>query len=231
MQFFGIQKVSLVDFDTEVACTLFTRGCNFRCPFCHNYELVVYDKDNQEAIPEEEIREYLEKKKGLLTGVVISGGEPTVQPDLEETIRWIKNLGYKVKLDTNGSNPEVMMNLIKEKLIDYVAVDVKNSKEMYPINVGVPSLNLSQVEKTISYLINHDFPYEFRTTIIKEYHTNASIEAMGKWLKGAKIIFLQHFEQSKNVPDKELHAWPKENVLEFQHILEKYIDKVELRGY
>lgn len=231
MDFCGIQKISLVDFDTELTCTLFAKGCNLRCPFCHNFELVLYDKEKETSIPFIEILSYLEEKKKFLTAVCITGGEPTLMPDLADKIKAIKSLGYKVKLDTNGIMPDVMIDLINRHLIDYVAVDIKNSKELYAKTTGVMSLDLSGITRTVEYLINHDFPYEFRTTIVDEFHSDYSIEMMGKWLNGAKVIFLQHFELSSNVPDQSLHAVPTKNALVFRRILEKYIQKVELRGF
>jgi len=231
IHFYGIQKLSLVDFDTEVSCTLFTRGCNFRCPFCHNFEFVTGSDEDVHQIDDEDILDYLKSKVNKLTGVVITGGEPTIQKDLVETVQIIKNLGYKIKLDTNGTNPEVMINLIEKHLIDYVAVDIKNSPEMYSINVGVDNLDLSPIKKTVDYLISHDFPYEFRTTLIDEWQSIQSITAIGKWLKGAKKLFLQHFEESEYVPDKTLHAVNKEKTLEYQRLLQNYIDDVEIRGF
>lgn len=231
MKFYGIQKVSLVDYDTEISTTLFAKGCNLRCPFCHNYELVLYGKSEDSAIDEAYIKDFLSSHKDKISAVCISGGEPTLDPLLKDTIKEIKAMGYKVKLDTNGFMPDVLIDLIEENLIDYVAVDIKNSMECYASTAGLDYVDLSKINRTVTYLKNHNFPYEFRTTLIEEFHTEESIESMGKWLEGARIIFLQHFEMSDNVPNKTLHAVPTKNALAFRRILEKYINKVELRGF
>lgn len=231
MKFYGIQKLSLVDYDTEVSCTLFARGCNMRCPFCHNFELVVYNEDFSVPIPDEDIKNYLILHNNRLSAVVITGGEPTLDPTLEEMCDYIKGLGYKIKLDTNGTNPEVVIRLIKKGLIDYIAVDIKNSKEEYSKTVGVENFNTDKIDGTIRYLIHHDFPYEFRTTLVNEFHTLESIEEMGKWINGASTLFLQHFKQSDFVPNKSLTEVPTKNALEMRRILEKYVKNVNLRGY
>lgn len=231
MRFYGIQKLSLVDYDTEISCTLFTKGCNFRCPFCHNYELVEDNDNTPGAIDPEDLKEFLETHKKRLTGVVVTGGEPTIYKDLPDMIKMIKSYGYKVKLDTNGTNPNMLIDLIENKLIDYVAIDIKNSYSMYALTVGLKSLDLTNLEICIEYLNNHDFPYEFRTTLINEYHSTESIREMGEWIKGAKKLFLQKFELSENVPLKSLNSVPKEKALEYKKILEEYIDQVSLRGY
>lgn len=231
MNFAGIQKISLVDFDKELSCTLFTMGCQLRCPFCHNYEIVVYNSEKIESISFDSIYEYLKEKRKYLSAVVITGGEPTMHPELKEVIIKIKELGYKVKLDTNGLNPDIMIELINKKLIDYVAVDIKNSKEEYGRTSGVAFLDIESIDRTIKYLISHDFPYEFRTTLVDEFHTTSSIESMGKWLNGANKLYLQKFSLSSNVPNQDLHSVEIKNALAFRRILEENIQSVELRGY
>ena len=231
MKFYGIQKLSLVDFDTEVSCTLFARGCNMRCPFCHNFELVVFNEDFSEAIPDDDIKNYLILHNNRLSAVVITGGEPTLDPTLEEMCDYCKGLGYKVKLDTNGTNPQIIKRLIEKGLIDYIAVDIKNSKEEYSKTIGVKDFDTTPIEETVRYLTHHDFPYEFRTTLVNELHTNESIESMGKWLEGANVLYLQHFVSSEFVPDKSLTEVPTKNALEMRRILEKYVRNVNLRGY
>ena len=231
MKFYGIQKLSLVDYDSEVSCALFTRGCNMRCPFCHNYELVVYNENFTKAIPDEDIKNYLLTHTNRLSAVVITGGEPTLDDSLEEMCDWIKGLGYKIKLDTNGTNPDMLIGLIEKGLIDYVAVDIKNSYDKYPLTVGAQLFDTDGIRKTVSYLIHHDFPYEFRTTLINEFHSLESIEEMGRAIEGAECLFLQHFVMSEFVPDKTLTPVERKNALEMRQILEKYVKNVNLRGY
>ena len=231
MKFYGIQKLSLVDYDSEVSCTLFTKGCNLRCPFCHNFELVEDSGYNNEAIDNKELEQFLLSHKNRLTGVVITGGEPTINQDLPETIRWIKSFGYKVKLDTNGSNPKMLKELIDNKLIDYVAIDINNSPDDYSGITGRINLDMEPFKESVSYLLSHDFPYEFRTTLIDEYHKEDNIRKLGKFIKGARVIFLQKFEVSEYVPLKTLHPVDNKKVLEYKHILEEYVSEVHLRGY
>ena len=231
MKFYGIQKLSLVDYDDEVSCTLFMRGCNMRCPFCHNFELVVFNDAFSEALNEDELKEFLKSHVGKLSAVVITGGEPTLDPELKDMCIYLKGLGYKVKLDSNGTNPDVVIDLINNKLIDYVAIDIKNSIEGYNETIGKPYFDMDGIKRTVSYLISHNFPYEFRTTLIQEFHNKERIEAMGEWIKGAKKLFLQKFVVSEFVPEKTLNSVPTKNALEFRRILEKYVNQVSLRGY
>lgn len=230
MKFTGIQKITLVDYDKEISTTLFTGGCNFRCPFCHNFEFVLMN-DDVEIFDTEEIFKYLDSRKHLLTAVVITGGEPTLYKDLKDVIKRIKAMGYKVKLDTNGTNPLIVEELFKESLIDYCAVDIKNSKELYPMTIGIDNYDISNIIKTVEFLLHNGYDYEFRTTIIKNYHTKESIREIGKWVQGAKRFFLQKFEMSENVPLKSLETEELKNVLEYKHILEEYIEDVSIRGY
>ncbi len=231
MRFYGIQKLSLVDFDEEVSCTLFTRGCNMRCPFCHNFELVIYNDNFSNPLNDADVKNYLITHNNRLSAVVITGGEPTLDPSLKEFCDYLKGLGYKVKLDTNGTNPDIVIELLEEGLIDYVAVDIKNSLNMYSKTVGVEYFDTKGIERLVKYLISHDFPYEFRTTLVSEFHTNESIEEMGKFIEGAKVLYLQHFVMSEFVPNKSLTEVPTKNALEMRRILEKYVKEVKLRGY
>ena len=232
MKITGFEKISLVNFDTEISATIFLAGCNFRCPFCHNFEFVVIDDDTKlESYSKEEVLSYLNKRKGLLSAVVVSGGEPTLSPDLEDFLIEIKNMGYRIKLDTNGTKADLVISLLERKIVDYVALDIKNSLDMYPITVGLDNINLDGFIKLVNYLINHNYGYEFRTTLIGNFHTTESIKNMAKFLKGAKKLFLQKFEMSDNVPDRSLYPVEKENALEFKRILESTIECVSLRGY
>ena len=229
MEFVGIEKLSLVDFDGKISCILFTQHCNFRCPFCHNSTLVI--GNNNPEIPFQDILSYLKKRKGILDGVVISGGEPTLMMDLEDKIRQIKELGYAVKLDSNGTNPQVIKNLYEKGLIDYVAMDIKNCEKGYPQITGVSNLDISKIKKSINYLMNSGINYEFRTTLVKEFHDEQSIEELGQLIKGAKKLFLQKFIASENCIQSGLHEVDEDQALKFKEKLTHYVDEVSLRGY
>ena len=228
----GLQKTTLLDFPGHVACTIFTGGCNFRCPYCQNSELVL-DPAAFPKLSEEEVMTFLKRRKGILEGVCITGGEPTLQPDLPEFIRKIRELGYLVKLDTNGYRPEVLQSLLEEGLLDYVAMDVKASREKYERTVGVPSVDLSRLYRSISLLLGQDkIPYEFRTTVVKGLHDLEDFEAIGKWLAGARVLFLQGYRESENVLDPSLGMGNYE-LTELECMAEKarkYIARVEVRG-
>jgi pyruvate formate lyase activating enzyme len=168
MQINGFQKLTLLDFPEKTACIVFTAGCNFRCPFCHNASLVTHI-DNSYNVSEEEVFSYLKKRKGLIEGVCISGGEPLLQPDIKEFIQKVKDLGYSVKLDTNGSSPQKLIDLVNSGLVDYVAMDIKNSKEKYPLTAGINNLNMADIEKSVEILKESNIPYEFRTTAVKNF--------------------------------------------------------------
>src|SRR5574344_1432040 len=179
MEFVGIEPLSLVDYDDKLSCTLFTSGCNFKCPFCHNSELVL-NPHKQKEIPFEEILAYLQSRKGMLDAVVITGGEPTLMKDLKEKIIVIKNMGFEVKLDTNGTSPEVVKDLIDNKLVDYVAMDIKNSFAHYGKSIGLDRFPIEKIKETIDLLKLGLVGYEFRTTLVKEDHTKEDIEEIGK---------------------------------------------------
>ncbi len=197
MIFSGFQKLTLLDFPGTVACTLFTKGCNFRCPFCHNASLVT--SSDLPEFSEEEVLAFLKKRQGILEGVCITGGEPLLHPSLPDFIKKVKALGYKVKLDTNGSFPQRLEALISENLLDYVAMDIKNSFEKYHITSGCESANLSDIEKSIDLLMQGTIPYEFRTTVCKELHTSYDILAIANRIKGAERYFLQNFVDSGDI--------------------------------
>lgn len=229
IRFFGIQKLTLLDYPGKMACTMFTGGCNFRCPFCHNSDLV-FLPENTVEIPGEDLMSFLKKRNKILEGVCISGGEPLLHTGLEQYLREIKELGYKVKLDTNGSLPERLKHLVTEGLVDYVAMDVKNAPERYGESVGIKNFDLTPVCESIQYLLENHIPYEFRTTIVKELHDEESIHALGQWIQGAKILYLQNFEDSDHVIQKGLHAHEKETLLRFKEILSQYVNQIEIRG-
>jgi pyruvate formate lyase activating enzyme len=208
MTIHGFQKMTLLDYPGRVACTLFTAACNLRCPFCHNAGLVT-KIDTAERIDEEEIFSYLKKRQGILDGVCITGGEPTLQKDLPEFIRAIRALGYAVKLDTNGTSPDLLKALIDEGLVDYVAMDVKNAPEKYPLTVGLADYDITPIQRSIDLLLEGRVDYEFRTTVVAEYHTPEDIASIARWIEGAPRYFLQPFVDSGNLIgsfDGQLHA-------------------------
>lgn len=230
-KFYGIEKLSLVDYEGKLACTLFTGGCNFRCPFCHNASLVI-DLKNVDSITDEEILSYLEKRKKTIDAVVITGGEPTLMPSIAQKVKLFKDMGYLVKLDTNGSNYEVLKELVNKNLIDYVAMDVKNSIDCYKNTAGINNDDiLNNVIKSIKFLKDNNIDYEFRTTLVEELHSSESIEEMGKMLKGSKRLFLQKFNDKGTCIKNNLHEVEIKKALEYKCILEKYIQIVQMRGY
>ena len=229
MDFSGWEKLSLVDYDDNLTTTLFMAGCPFRCPFCHNGDLVLRPQDAP-TIPWEEIYEYLVRRKTMLTAVCISGGEPTLMPDLEEKIRLIKELGYKVKLDSNGWKPEILEKLLHNRLVDFIAMDIKNAKDKYNITCGT-SVDIDAISKSVNLIMNAGIDYEFRTTIIQEFHTEEDIRKIGEWIKGAKKYRLQHYVDSPYCIQRGLHPVTIEKALQFVEALRPYIDNVDLRGY
>ena len=230
MDFSGWEKLYLVDYDDNIKTTLFMAGCNFRCPFCHNGDLVLHP-ENAPRIPWEEIMDYLRKRQGVLDAVCISGGEPTLMPDLEEKMKQIKSLGYLVKLDSNGNNPEKLKKLVAEGLVDYVAMDVKNSKSRYPETIGIPSFDCKNIEESIRFLMDSGIGYEFRTTIMEEYHDEGSIRELGEWIAGAKRYFLQLYIDSEHCIAKGHHPISKEKAERFLEILKPFVPNAKLRGY
>lgn len=229
MQICGLNKTTLLDYPGHVAATVFTGGCNLRCPFCHNV-LLLGKPVEEMCLPEEEIFAFLKKRQGILEGVCITGGEPTLQPDLEQFINRIKELGYMVKLDTNGSNPDVLNSLLHKGLLDYVAMDVKASKENYQKAVGNVHLDLQNVEKSIDLLKNCGIFYEFRTTVVKGIHSVEEFEEIGAWLAGANAYYLQAYRENEEVLVPGFDCFSKEEMEKMAGLAHKYIDKVSLRG-
>ena len=233
MKIFGLQKMTLLDFPGRVACTVFLGGCNFRCPYCHNSEL--FDGTAQPLMDEQELLAFLKKRKGLLDGVCITGGEPTLQPGLEDLLRSIKELGYPVKLDTNGYRPEVLEKLVGEGLVDYVAMDIKNGPQQYAATCGLEKMDLSKIERSIRFLTGGAVDYEFRTTVVRELHNEASITQMGKWLQNVagspvKRLFLQGFVDRDTVKFAGLSAPEDAKMQQFQSILAPFAEMVKIRG-
>lgn len=229
MEIHGFNKTTLLDYPEHLAATIFAGGCNFRCPFCHNTELVLNPKE-QPMISEEEVFSYLKKRKGILQGVCITGGEPTLQPDLPEFIRKIKEMGYLVKLDTNGYRPAVLWKLLEEGLLDYVAMDIKASRENYAKAAGVVNMDLSRIEESVGILKSGKIPYEFRTTVVKGIHEIAEFDSIGRWLGGCSAYYLQAFRENENVMMGGFDAFSLEEMEEMACLAKKHIDKVSLRG-
>lgn len=229
MRIDGLQKMTLLDFPGKVACTVFTGGCNFRCPFCHNALLVTELSENPDYSVDE-ILVFLKKRSGLLDGVAITGGEPLINPDIGDFIRSIRRLGYSVKLDTNGSYPDRLKSLVAEGLIDYVAMDIKNCREKYAETVGLKSLELSRIEESVDFLKSGAVDYEFRTTVVKEFHTVEDIRSAAEWIKGAKRYFLQNFVNSGNLIDSSMSGVDKSVMLEMQRAAADFVPKTEIRG-
>lgn len=225
----GFQKLTLLDYPGRVACTIFTAGCNFRCPFCHNASLVTHiDKDN--IISTEEVLDYLKKRQGILEGVCITGGEPLLQPDIKEFIGEIKKLGYAVKLDTNGSFPEKLKELVNEGLVDYVAMDIKNSKAKYKATACISDLDLSKIEESVDFLINGNLDFEFRTTIVNEFHTIDDIQDIVVWIKGTHKYFLQNFVDSGDLIGAGLSPVTLDTLRVMRGKATENIPCVEIRG-
>lgn len=229
MRIQGVQKLTLLDFPEKVACTVFTAGCNFRCPFCHNASLVV-DIPVALEITEETFFSFLKKRQGILEGVCITGGEPLLQPDIEEFIRRIKELGYAVKLDTNGSFPDKLKHLVEKQLVDYVAMDIKNCPERYAITAGVERLDLESIQKSVDYLKEGHVAYEFRTTVVKNYHEKDSFEKIGQWIAGAQKYYLQNFVDSGDLIGKDTRGCSEEEMKAYLEVVQKYVKEADLRG-
>lgn len=229
MRICGLQKLTLLDFPGHTACTVFTGGCNYRCPFCQNSPLVLRP-ELEPDIPEEEFFAFLRKRKGLLDGVAVSGGEPTLQPDLREFILKIRALGFSVKLDTNGSRFSVLSSLIGEGLLDYVAMDVKNSPELYAETAGVADPRLEDVERSIRLLLSGTVPFEFRTTVVAELHSADSVADLAAWIRGAPRYYLQSFEDSGAILEDGLHACSPETLEEMRRAASQFVPSAELRG-
>ena len=224
----GFQKMTLLDFPGKVACTIFLGGCNMRCPFCHNAGLVI--GDSTDTFSGEEIISYLEKRKGILDGVCITGGEPTLRRDLPEFISQIKNLGYAVKLDTNGTNPALLKSLILDGLVDYVAMDIKNCFEKYPQTVGVDNFDTAPIRESIDFLLSGAIDFEFRTTVVKQLHTVEDIELLTCQIAPAKKYFIQNFVDSGNLRGQGLCAHSEQTLNEMLAAAQKHIPTAALRG-
>lgn len=229
MNIYGLQRVTLLDYPGKVACTVFTGGCNFRCPFCHNKKLVT-ELPEVVAISEDDFFEFLDKRKGLLDGVCITGGEPLIQPDIEEFLRKIKEKGYLIKIDTNGSFAASLKNLISKGLVDYVAMDVKNSIDRYAETVGLDICPIKDVQESIDFLLGNPVNYEFRTTVVKEFHGKDDFIKIAQWIKNPRRYYLQGFVASENVIKEGFTSCKIGELREFAEILAEKMPFVEIRG-
>lgn len=229
MEFHGINKLTLLDYPEHLACTLFTGHCNLRCPFCHNASLVLCP-ENEPEIDTNEILRFLEKRAGTLEGVCVTGGEPTLQPDLLAFLRQCKDLGYLVKLDTNGTRPEIINKAINDRLVDYIAMDIKNCPARYAETAGLSSVRFSAFEESVRLIQNSGLPYEFRTTVVRNFHTKEDLLAIGEWLKGSSTHALQAFENSGSLIGTGLSGYSAKELRAFQDLLTPYFDRVLLRG-
>lgn len=235
MEIKGLQKLTLLDFPGLTAATVFTGGCNFRCPFCHNSDLVVREfEQGSDTIEEDVFFDFLRSRQGLLDGVCVSGGEPTMHHELPEFIRKIRDCGFKVKLDTNGSNPRMLAELIEEGLLDRVAMDVKNDEANYAETAGLPPMLvhniLSRVCESISIIMDSEIEYEFRTTAVKGLHTKENFDGIGHIIEGADLYYIQNFVDSGRVIEEGFSGFSKEELEGFAEAAAPHVKKVELRG-
>lgn len=229
MKISGIQKLSMVDYDGHIACTIFTTGCNFACPFCHNSGLVT-KIDTSTLISTEEVIAHLKKRKGIIDAIVISGGEPTLQPDLIDFIKSLRELDISIKLDTNGTNLPILKELVENNLIDYVAMDIKNSIAKYPLTIN-KDVEKGTILDTIKYIMTSGIDYEFRTTLVKEFHSVSDIKDIAQMIKGAKKYCLQKFVDNDNCIAEGLHEVPKSEANKMLEAIKQDIPNTMLRGY
>lgn len=224
----GLQKMTLLDYPGRVACTVFLPGCDFRCPFCHNYELITGPVEP--AMTEEAFFDFLGRRRHLLDGIAVTGGEPCLHRELPDFLRKIRDLGFSVKLDTNGNHPEILQQILEEGLADYIAMDVKNSPARYAETAGLETFDPAGIEESIRLLMQKAPEYEFRTTVVDELHEARDFHAIGAWIRGAKRYYLQAFTDRDTVPFEGFHAPPAERMEEYLDIVRSYVPSAELRG-
>ena len=229
MRISGLQKLSMVDFPQKIAATVFTGGCNWRCPFCHNTPLVLLS-DETPTLSQESVLSFLASRRGLLDGVVLSGGEPLLQPGVTDFLAEVHALGFAIKVDTNGCYPKVLSDILQRGLADYIAMDIKNSPQRYGETVGVPGFDLTPVQESIDLLRTAGIPYEFRTTLVRELHTTQDLEAIGRWVGGAPQYFLQQFVDSGNILADGFHAFSEEEMHAMAEVLRPFFPVVAVRG-
>ncbi|NLW89113.1 MAG: anaerobic ribonucleoside-triphosphate reductase activating protein [Clostridiaceae bacterium] len=232
MKIGGLMKTTLLDFPGRIACTVFVSGCNFRCPYCHNASLVIPERFSGEEISEEAFFDFLSGRIGKLDGVCISGGEPLLQDENELTsfIRKIKEIGFEVKLDTNGSVPGVLRKLLDEGLPDYVSMDVKNAPEAYAETCGILNPPVDKIRESVRMLVSSKVPYEFRTTVVDELHDENKIRAIARWIGDVPHFFLQSYTDSEDVIEKGFHSCSRERLEKYLEITKEYVPSAQLRG-
>ena len=223
----GLQKLTLLDYPGRVACTVFLQGCNFKCPFCYNSSLI--DSNDNNFLSTNDFFDFLDKRKKVLDGVAITGGEPLLNPSIKEFIKKIKEKGFLVKLDTNWSNPNLLKELIEENLVDYVAMDIKNTFEKYQITTGV-NVDIENIKKSIHLLINSSIDYEFRTTVVKEFHNIEDFKLIGEQIKGAKNYFLQSYQEKDSVLSKNLHPLSTDELQACLKVVKEFVNNASIRG-
>lgn len=228
MKIHGLMKMTLLDFPGKVACTVFLGGCDLRCPFCHNSELL--DMGAPAQMEEEELYAFLRKRVGLLDGVAFTGGEPLLRTDLIPVMRKIRDMGFEIKLDTNGTHPQRLKEIVSEGLVDYVAMDIKNSPDKYGVTCGLPDLDISNVSESIQFLLSDAVDYEFRTTVVSPYHDEESFQKIGPWIEGAKRYFLQEFVDRETVKYQGLSACTEAQMQSFLRIVTPFVKEASLRG-
>ena len=229
MRIGGLQKLTLLDYPGKVACTVFLSGCNLRCPYCHNPALVLPEPSNAPGMPESEVFAILEQRNGKLDGICITGGEPTLQPELPGFLEKLRELGYAIKLDTNGTYPEMLKGLLRDGILDYVAMDIKNSPQRYAETCGGADV-LSKVRESADLLLDSSIEYEFRTTVCKPLHTEKEMEEIGHWLRGAKRYFLQPFVDTGNLVSGGVQAYTQEELMRLRQAVLPDIPNTQLRG-
>lgn len=225
----GTENVSLVDYNEKIATVVFTAGCNMRCPFCHNAELVLCS-DEDYRIDEKEIFDFLSKRRSVIDAVVISGGEPTLQKDLPRFIRDVRSMGLAVKLDTNGLRPDILKSLLDEKLLDYVAMDIKNSREKYSLTAGV-NVDMAKILESIRLIMTCAPDYEFRTTVIREFHTEEDFKDIADMIAGAKRYYIQKYKDADTCFEHGFHAPEYAQAAAFKDIVSSTVKEVRLRGF
>ncbi|MDO5552273.1 MAG: anaerobic ribonucleoside-triphosphate reductase activating protein [Planctomycetia bacterium] len=230
MMISGLQKFSLLDYPEKTCAIVFTSGCNFRCPFCHNPALA----ENEHVVPaatEAEFFEFLARRRGLLDGICVTGGEPLLHADLAAFLHRVRQLGFLIKLDTNGSLPDALEAVLQDSLVDYIAMDIKNSKEKYAATTGMQTPPLTDIERSVEIIRRSSLDYEFRTTFVREFHTRADVAAMGQWLRGSRRYCLQTFHaRTELLSSSPMHAFSFEEMLELKTIAAMYFTEVEIRN-
>lgn len=228
MNICGLQKTTLLDYPGHVASTIFLGGCNFRCPFCHNSDLL--DGQTEHPFSESDVLAFLKKRSNILEGVCITGGEPTLHPELEHFIRNIRALGLAVKLDTNGYRPDVLKHLCGQNLIDFVAMDIKAGRNNYGRACGLPGIDLARIEESVSFLLSGSVPYEFRTTVVKELHSEKDFMDISQWIQGCSAYFLQAYRDSEQVLIPGFSTCSREELTHYLDIVRPCAETVQLRG-